>query len=156
MYYSTQNKQERKSNNNNTFCSYVSRWQSDPRCVDMPFPKKFTEVKRTLEDIRKARYGKAPTNGKEILQEFSKPEVFQNLGLSLHREHGVFFNKVDISEHFENCIFSSSKSISLILENTKKEDRCFLMDATFRSSPKGIFQQVLLLHVQFGTKVNAF
>lgn len=131
----------------------MSRWQSDTRCADIPFPKKFTEVKRTIEEIRKQRYGKAPTNGKEVLEEFSKPEIFQKLGLSLHRERGVFFNKMDIHKNFENCIFSSSKAIQLILENTKKEDRCFLMDATFRSTPKGIFQQVLLLHIQFGIKV---
>lgn len=119
----------------------------------MPFPKKFDEVKRTLEECRKQRYGKAPRNGREIIQEFSKTEGYQNLGLSLHRERGVFFNRMEVNEHFENCIFSSSKSISLILEHTKKEERCFVMDATFRSSPQGIWQQVLILQVQFGIKV---
>lgn len=129
-----------------------SRWQSDPRVSEVPFPKKYNEVKRTLEEFRKQRYGRAPKNGEEIIKELSKPEVYQSLGLSLHRERGIFFNKMEINKNFENCIFSSSKSISLILQNTKKEERCFVMDATFSSSPR-IFQQLLILHVVFGIKV---
>lgn len=79
--------------------------------------------------------------------------MYEDLGLSLHHERGKFFNVVQITDEFENCIFSSSKSISLILENTEETSRFFLMDATFRITPRGIFQQVLILHFQYGIKV---
>lgn len=129
------------------------RWQNDPHCNGMAFPKNFSEVKRTLQDCRKKKYGKAPTNCREILAEFQKPDIFEQLGLSRHHQRGIFFNTVQITDSYENCIFSSSKSISLILENTKEEDRFFLLDGTFRVTPRGNFQQVLILHFQFGIKV---
>lgn len=121
----------------------------------MPYPKNFSEISRTLEDIRKQKYGKPPKNGEEIKEEFNKPNVYQNLGLSLHHERGTFFNTMQITDTFENCIFSSSKSISLILENTTESSRFFLMDGTFRVTPRGIFQQVLILHFQYGIKVKS-
>lgn len=102
------------------------------------------------------KYGKAPTNGEEIRIEFEKPEILNDLGMSKHREHGPFFNQLQINDHFTNCIFSSAKAISLVLENVDENDRFFLMDGTFRITPRGIFQQVLILHIQFGIKVIKF
>lgn len=131
------------------------RWQSDPLCAG-PFPKTFAEVKRTIENYSKTKYGKSPKSAEEILQEFQRPQVLADLGTSRQREHGRFFNEIHISEKFTNCFFSSSKIISLILNNVKEEDRFFLMDGTFRITPNGIFQQVLIIHSQFGTKVTHF
>lgn len=136
------------------FTEAVLEWQTDPLCRGTKYPQEFAEVKRTLEDCRKKKYGKAPMNGEEILLEFQKENVFEDLGKSKHRERGIFFNEVQISNEYTNCIFSSSKSISLILDNVRQEDRFFLMDGTFRITPRGIFQQVLIIHVQFGIKVK--
>lgn len=88
----------------------------------------------------------------EIQREFEKTHVFDALGLSRHHERGIFFNTAQTGDGFENCIFSSPKSISLIKENVDIKDRFFLMDATFRVSPRGIFNQLLVIHVQFGKK----
>lgn len=132
----------------------ILRWQTDPLC-DGNYPQNFDEVKKTLENCRRAKYGKAPTTGEEIFKEFQKPDVLSDLGISKHRERGQFFNELQINERFTNCIFSSAKAISLVLENVKEEDRFFLMDGTFRITPRGIFEQVLILHIQFGIKVIA-
>lgn len=118
------------------------RWQNDSLC-DRPFPKTFREVKRTIENIRQQKYGKAPRNCLEIQAEFQKADIFENLCLSRHRDRGIFFNTAQIINDFENRIFSSAKSISLIKEN---------IDATFRVSPQGIFNQLLVIHVQYGKK----
>lgn len=131
--------------------SIFFRWQKDALC-DGPFPKTFEEVKRTLENCRKQKYGKAPTNCREIEREFAKANIFESLGISRHQERGIFFNTVQIGDGFENCIFSSSKSISLIKDNVDTKDRFFLMDATFRVTPRGIFNQLLIIHTQFGKK----
>lgn len=106
-----------------------------------------------MEDWRKAKYGKAPTSAKGIADTFQKPEIFEVLGKSLHRERGTFYNCSQIHEKYSNCIFSSPKSIQLIKDNTDETDRFFLMDATFSITPRGEFQQVLIIYVQFGEKV---
>lgn len=129
------------------------RWQKDPLCDGMNYPKNFSEVQRTLQDYNKIKYGKSPTTGEEIQLEFSKPHVFEELGKSKHHERGIFFNTMQIANGYQNCIFSSAKSIALIKYFTNEENRFFLMDGTFRSTPRGIFQQVLILHFQFGIKV---
>lgn len=134
------------------FINTFIRWQTDPLC-DGNYPQNFDEVKKTLENRRKLKYGKAPTSGEEIRAEFQKPDVLKDLGMSKHRENGPFFNHLQIDANFTNCIFSSAKAISLVMENIDEKDRFFLMDGTFRITPRGIFQQVLILHIQFGIKV---
>lgn len=106
-----------------------------------------------MEDWRKAKYGKAPTDAKGITDAFKKSEIFDALGKSLHRERGTFFNCSQIHQNYTNCIFSSEKSIRLIDENVLEKDRHFLMDATFAITPRGAFQQVLIIYAEFGTKV---
>lgn len=130
---------------------YFHSWQNDPLC-DGPFPKTFDEVKRTLENCRKQKYGKAPTNCEEILREFQRQEIFTSLGHSLHKDRGVLFNTVQKGSTFENCIFSSAKSIALIKDNVDTKDRFFAMDATFRVTPRGKFKQLLIIHARFGKK----
>lgn len=105
-----------------------------------------------MENCRKQKYGKPPTNCEEIKREFEKVEVFEALGRSNHVERGVLFNTVQIEDGFQICIFSSAKSIALIKENVAVKDRFFIMDATFRSTARGIFMQSLLIHAQYGKK----
>lgn len=132
------------------------RWQKDPLCEGTPYPKVFDEFKKTLGNCRKQRFGKSPTNGVEVLAEFEKQSVSEAYGFSLLQDHGQFFNDVVIEDNFENCIFSSSKSIDLILQNTTEAERFFIVDGTFRITPKGVWQQVLILHINFGIKVRIF
>lgn len=104
------------------------------------------------------KYGKSPTNGQEeeVLLEFQKENVRQDYGFSLLQDHGLFFNDVIITDKFDNCIFSSAKSIALIMENTVESERFFILDGTFRITPKGVWQQTLILHINFGIKVSQF
>lgn len=113
-------------------------------------------MRRTMEDWRKAKYGKAPKNAKEIADVFKKTDIFETLGKSLYRGRGTFYNCSQITENYENCIFSSPRSIQLIKENVDEKDRFFFMDATFSITPRGSFQQVLIIYAQFGPKVRFF
>lgn len=131
------------------------RWQIDPLC-NGDYPRTFDEMRRTMEDWRKAKYGKAPKNAKEIEDAFKKSDIFETLGKSLYRGRGTFYNCSQITENYENCIFSSPRSIQLIKENVDEKDRFFLMDATFSITPRGSFQQVLIIYAQFGPKVRLF
>lgn len=94
-----------------------------------------------------------PTYGREILAEFKKENVLKDYGFSILKDHGKLLNDVIITEKFENCIFSSEKSISLIKENVPEEKRFFILDGTFYITPKGVWQQVLILYAIFGLKV---
>lgn len=109
-----------------------------------------------MEDWRKAKYGKAPTNAQQLNEKFQDQNIFEALGKSLYRDRGIFYNCSQITESYSNCIFSSSKSIQLIKENVEEKDRFFLMDATFSVTPRGEFQQVLIIYAQFGPKVGFF
>lgn len=136
-------------------CSFLHfSWQNDELCKGTPYPKVFDEVRKTLSNSRAQRYGKAPTNGDEVIDEFKKEHVSDAYAFSLLQDHGPFLNDVIITDAFENIIFSSSKSIQLILQNTKEEDRFFIVDGTFRITPNGIWTQVLIVHINFGIKVS--
>lgn len=105
-----------------------------------------------MENCQKQKYGKSPTNAEEIQREFQKENIFNGLGRSLYMDRGVLFNTVQMANGFENCIFSSANSISLIKDNIDIKDRFFVMDATFRVSPRGKFKQLLILHIRIGKK----
>lgn len=110
-----------------------------------------------MEDWRKAKYGKAPTDAKGIAETFTNPTIFESLGKSLHKDHGQFFNCAQIEKNYTNCIFSSPRSIQLIKEELRDEnERFFLMDGTFSITPRGAFQQVLIIYAQFGIKVCSY
>lgn len=132
----------------------IFRWQNDPLCEGTPYPKVFREFKKTLGNYRKQKYGKAPTNGEEVLREFEKDAVRTDYGYSVLFEKGPLFNDVVIEDNFEYCVFSSWKSIALVLEYLPELMRFFILDATFRITPKGVWQQVLILHINFGMKVS--
>lgn len=135
-------------------CYAIShRWQNDSKCTSA-YPQDFDNIEKTLRNYRKTKYGKSPTTAEEIQMEFEKPEVFEDLGRSKFREHGILFNEIDIQENFTNCTFSSAKSIQLVKDNLEPQERFFIMDGTFRIAPHGIFQQVLIIHVVYVLKVS--
>lgn len=112
-------------------------WQKDPLCEGTPYPKVFDEFKNTLSNRRKQAYGKSPINGKEVLIEFEKESISKANAFSLLKDHveRPFFNVVVITDNYENCIFSSAKSIELIIEYTTERERFFIVDGTFRITP---------------------
>lgn len=133
-------------------------WRNDPLCKG-PYPKVYAEFKKTLSNLRAQKFGNAPTNGTEVLEqiEINSLSGFQYaLPEDEEEELGKLFYDVQITDKFDNCIFASSKSLSLIKENTNEKDRFFVLDGTFRITPKGVWQQVLILHINFGLKVRIF
>lgn len=131
----------------------MNRWTQDGKCVG-PFPKNFEKYERTLRDLRKTKFGPSPNTPEEIMKEFQRPEIINVLGKSLYLDSGPIFNGIQIEAGYSNCIFSSPHSISLMKNNLETNQRFFLMDATFRITPRGTFQQVLIIHVKYGIKVR--
>lgn len=132
-------------------------WQKDSLCGGTPYPKVFSEFKKTLSNLRAQKYGNAPTNGKEILEQIENGSLSDLEYSLIHDNEGKLqklLNDVVITDKFENCIFSSSESLSLIRDFTEEEQRFFVLDGTFRITPKGVWQQILILHINFGMKVS--
>lgn len=116
---------------------------------------KFATIEKTLRNLRKEKYESSPKTCDEIRKKFEDPVILRDLGTSLHREHGKLYNHLYDGKDFSYCIFSSPKSIELILSNVEEHERFFLMDATFAITPMcNIFKQVLIIHAQFGLKVS--
>lgn len=139
----------------NVFLFSLYRWHEDSFCSGS-YPQSFENIERTLRNHRKTKYGKSPNTLEDIEREFKNENVFRDLGLSKFHEHGVLYNGIKIEKDYCNCFFSSEKSIKLVKENLEPNERFFIMDATFRITPHGEFQQVLIIHVQFGIKVSVF
>lgn len=131
------------------------RWALDPLCAGKHLPD-YQQYERTIRDRRHKFIGKSPTTPQEIELEFAKDKVMKDLGTSSHREKGVLYNGIQINENYCNCFFSSAKSIKLVKENLEPSERFFIMDATFRVTPHSTFEQVLIIHIQFGIKVRTF
>lgn len=129
------------------------RWNADTKTTG-PFPNPFEHYARTLTDCRKTRFGKSPVSPQEIQTAFQNQDLRDELGASLFGEKAPLFNDILIEKDFCNCVFSSAKSIALIKEYIEPNKRFFVMDATFRVTPIGEFEQVLVLYVQFGIKVK--
>lgn len=131
------------------------RWNRDLKCSG-PFPNNFEKYERTLRDLRNTRFGKSPSTPHELAEEFSKPEILSSLGTSLYAGSGRIFNGIQIETGYSNTVFSSPHSISLVKKHlTQQNERFYLMDATFSITPRGVFQQVLIIHIKYGIKVRS-
>lgn len=110
-----------------------------------------------MSNLRGQKYGHAPTNGKEIREQIEKNSL-TDLEYSLVRDKEgklqKFLNDVVITDKFEYCVFSSPTTISLIKEFTTEDQRFFILDGTFSITPKGVWQQILILQINFGLKVS--
>lgn len=130
------------------------RWNEDPK-TNGPFPFEQSTITKSLKNLRKARYKSSPNSIEEIRNAFNDPVILKDLGTSLHKEKGLIYNHTHEERDFAYTVFSSPKSIQLILNNLEPEERFYLVDGTFRITPmSGVFKQVLIIHAQFGIKVS--
>lgn len=128
----------------------IKEWHKDNRC-DGPFPKNFENFEKTLRDLQRCRFGTDSVEG--VKEAHEKPSIMEGLERSFYGERGPLFNEIRIHKEYSNCIFSSPHSIKLIKKYMDVHERFFLMDGTFRITPKGVFKQVLVIYVRFGIKV---
>lgn len=117
--------------------------------------KKFEKISKSLSNWRKEKYDVSPKTCEEIRKAFENPVTLNDLGTSLHRQHGLIYNGVHEEKDYSYCVLSSPKSIELITSNLEEQERFYLIDGTFRITPMcSVFKQVLIIHAQFGIKVS--
>lgn len=141
---------------NNFSFIFLFSWNQDPKC-NGPFPIAFATIEKSLKMLRKSKYQSSPKTIEDIRIAFENREIIDDIGTSLHREHGKIFNLVHEDKDYSYCVFSSPKSIQLFVDEVDDDEHFLLIDGTFRITPMcDIFKQVLIIHAQFGLKVCKF
>lgn len=72
------------------------------------------------------------------------------------RDTEKFYIGGEATESHDFCLFASLNSIKLVEENIAPPQRTYLMDATFKIRPHGLFRQVLIIHIQWNNNVRSF
>lgn len=86
---------------------------------------------------------------------FRNEDIFNEYGRSRYIPNAPFFRHVfDASDDFAYCIFASQAIMDLITTNISVKDRKYLIDGTFNVVPKGEFNQLLIIHVEYIGKVS--
>lgn len=113
------------------------------------------KISKTLSNWRNEKYQTSPKTIEDIRKAFETPSTLNDLGTSLHRDHGLIYNHVHKENDFSYCVLSSPKAIELMNNEFEEDERFYLIDGTFRITPMcKIFKQVLIIYGQFGLKVK--
>lgn len=114
----------------------------------------FAKLERTLNVIRNKVSPKNPKTCDEIGKAFTDNHIMENIGCSQHKDKQVFFDGVIETESFSYCVFSSKYTMELIRQRIETNRLNYMMDATFKICPLGIFKQILIVYVSYIDKVN--
>lgn len=129
-------------------------------CLDpFRYPRsnlKFRTVKKTLQRIKNTAIPRNPTSVHEINEAFKNPEILQHFGYTLGDDDtkDIFFDTAIDTGTFSYAVFSSKKQINSLNEYVPDKKMHILMDATFRTCPKGPFNQLLILYARIHHKVS--
>lgn len=111
-------------------------------------------MERNLYKIHKEVMPKAPKTSDEILTMFGKNNIMETFGRSLNEAHAFYVDTV-IEEKFSYTIFQS-KGICEIIDKLPKAQRKFLLDGTFKSCPRGSYEQLLIIYLEYYDHVRRF
>lgn len=113
---------------------------------------------RQLHKIRANTLPSSPKNIAEVLKVYKTPYVIENYGLTLRDDANVrtmFFNHAYENDDFAYCVFASLDIVTAIKTNIQNvKDRQFFIDGTFKVCPIGIFNQLLIVHINFMGQVS--
>lgn len=107
-----------------------------------------------MQRLKRGILPPSPTSVSEILSAYEIPDIFNVYGVSIHGNEYVFYNGAVETTQYSFCVFSSKKTCELIERNIPPAERHILMDATFRTVPKGPFKQLLLMYIRKGKQVE--
>ncbi|XP_073848252.1 uncharacterized protein [Musca autumnalis] len=60
-----------------------------------------------------------------------------------------FYTACIVEDEFTYCIFTSQKSLNLIVDNVTDNQRKWLIDGTFSIVPSGCFTQMLVIYIEY-------
>lgn len=107
--------------------------------------------------VQRARAYKLPQNVIDVAainDAFSRPETMATYGMT--KANKVFFKTAYECAAFSYCVFASDDIIERFQERIPKDRRHFLMDATFKICPFGVFNQILIIYVSYVDRVCGY
>lgn len=118
--------------------------------------KSFKTLKRSLYRQR-ARLASIPPNiidVPSIIDTFSRSDNMDKFGKTV--SGNTFYKTAYSCMEFSYCVFASDDIIKMFQQGIPAESRNFLMDATFKSCPLGIFNQILIIYISYLDSVIFF
>lgn len=98
----------------------------------------------------------------EIIEAYQNEHVMANYGKTLQNQTDEdalpstkFFKKAYQCKRFSYVVFASQNIIDS-MERIEPKKRKFLLDATFKVCPYGIYNQLLVIHVEHLSEVSIF
>lgn len=120
------------------------------------------KIGRNLKKISNGTLPKSPLTCEDIIDAYKKQSVMFNYGMSLQNETDAdalpstqFYKTAYKCKGFSYVVFASQNVVNSI-EKIHVNKRKFLMDATFKVCPYGIYKQLLVIYVEHLNEVNVF
>lgn len=120
------------------------------------------KIGRNLKKISNSTLPKSPITCEEIIEAYKNQHVKANYGMSLQNQtdedalpSAEFFKTAYKSKGFSYVVFASQNIINS-MEQIQPKKRKFLLDATFKVCPYGIYNQLLVIHVEHLSEVSIF
>lgn len=106
----------------------------------------FGRVSRTLRRYKNEAFSASPKSGEELIAVFQKKSIMAAFGYSKHENPKQLYKDTIMDGDKYVCTFLVSEAIvELIKTNIDLNRRKYMMDATFKIVPVGIFKQLLII-----------
>lgn len=113
-------------------------------------------MQRNLRRILNAGNPKNPKSAESVRASFENEDVMENYGYNLRRSESFYMGTLTEKKKSSPCSFSlfgSKEVINMIEEHIKPEERKYLLDGTFDTSPVG-FYQLLIIYIEYKNDVS--
>lgn len=120
---------------------------------DAVFDVEFGRMERNLYRIHRDVMPQAPKTPEEIVKMFSQQNIKDTFGMSLGPHKEEFYKDTVIEKNFAYTIFQS-KGICNFVESLPASQRNYMLDGTFQSVPRGDYQQLLIIYIEYCEHVS--
>lgn len=112
-------------------------------------------MKRTLQRHRATQLP-SPKTSTDVIEAYANSKIMEEFGIAIGKtvDDGVFYDTTYQGDSFAYCVFSSKRSIALMLDKIPVPDRHIYVDATFKVVPNAVFQQLLIVFVEHFKQVR--
>lgn len=118
---------------------------------------KYRSVSRQLYRLRDKKYPKKPQTDEGIRNYLKKPEIMEEYGQTLDKQHPLYIDSVIKKEKYAFHVFASIATIEMIKNQIPCGQRKYVMDGTFKIIPKQFSKkgQLLILSIEYKNDVRS-
>lgn len=119
-------------------------------------PPNFYKMERHLFRLRRGAMPASPRNATDISESFANEDIMKEYGMTKtigNVESTPFYRTCFTSPSFSYCVFASQRIIDVIQSHLPPNQRDYYLDGTFKVVPFGEFNQLIIVHIEFYSKV---